>query len=406
MAKSYGYFNYGDVKDLIISYEPSQGCYITSKDKIHAVSKNAILVNEKNFKNYIPTNVLNKSINCHYDFEPKGANLHMAYVDENDLGTTFETENISTNEYKVYTSNIGFYSMTSIGQIARYDLSIIPTPSEAIVKINDIEQSSYNGYETEDVKYEISLEGYATRVGNVHLIEDTELNVTLPLEVHLTINVDQESAIVLVNGVEGKEHVLGQGDEVNVKITCDEYKTYTNTFIIEEDTVLDVVMVPAIVKVVYPGSTLPSTVSTGGIGPSSSYAFYNTGSYIRSYAGSYHKDNGSSYAWIKFTTPNKSTTISVQAYVSSESRYDFGAVYVGTKIYQPAKGTFQGSTGDGYGSYLMVQSGGSSYSTYSKTLEPNTTYYINLMYAKDSSNYSGSDCLFVKNITFETVDDE
>lgn len=410
MTESKGYYTYGDVKDYIINYNPSQGCYVLSKKEFPMVSKNAISSlpsTIKTFDKSISTNIINKTGTCHYNFEPKGANLHMAYFNNNDLSKQYETENIAINECKVYTSNIGFYEITTVGQIAKYDLSIVPTPSEALVKINDVEQSSYNGYETEDVKYEISLEGYATRIGNVHLMEDTELNIILPLEVHLTINVDQESAAVVVNGVEGKEHILGQGDEVNVEIICKGYKTYVNTFIIEEDTVLDVVLEKNVITVVYPGSTLPSTVTTSGISSSSSAAFYNSGTSLYSNTGSYNVNNGSSYAYIKFTTPNETTTVSIQAYVSSEANYDYGGVYVGTKEYRPAKSAISGKTTDGYGSWLMSSSGSnSSYSTYTKALEPNTTYYINFAYAKDGSGHKNSDRIFIRNITFKTFGDE
>mgnify|MGYP003290540349 CR=1 FL=1 len=149
--------------------------------------------------------------------------------------------------------------------------------------------------------------------------------------------------------------------------------------------------------------SLTSTVTTSGIGTSSSYAFYNTGSDLRSSSGSYNVNSGSSYAYIKFTTPNEKTTLSVQAYVSSEASCDFGGVYVGTKEYRPSKSNISSKTTDGYGSWLMSSSGNNtSYTTYSKTLEPNTTYYINFSYAKDGSVHTNSDRIFIKNITFQT----
>lgn len=409
MTESYGYYTYGDIKLKTLQGKTSWGFEKTPRT-VNVVSKNANSYKTEIAKNYDTSNsVLSVSKNalCNGISLVKSANSHFNSTDMTTETKSYSYDILNTKNVQVSTTDIGFYEITTTGQIAKYDLSIVPTPSEALVKINDVEQSSYNGYETEDIKYEISLEGYATRMGNVHLMEDTELNITLPLEVHLTINVDQEDAIVTVNDIEGKEHTFGQGDEISVKITCKGYKTYTNAFIIEEDTVLDVVMENNIVKVIYPGSTLPSTVSTNDIGSSSSYAFYNSGSNLYSHFGSYNIHSGSSYAWIKFTTPNKTTTLSLQAYVSSEANYDYGAVYVGTKVYRPSRATFKEGTTDGYGSYLMISSGNnSSYSTYTKTLEPNTTYYINLMYAKDESVDKNSDRLFVKNITFETIGDE
>lgn len=406
MTESYGYYTYGDVKLKTLQGKTSWGFEKTPRT-INVVSKNANSYKTEIAKNYDTSNAVlsvSKNALCNGISLVKSANSHF-----NSTNMTTEVKNygydiLDTKNVQLSTTDIGYYEITTCGQIARYDLLIIPTPSEAIVKINDAEQSSYNGYETEGIKYEISLEGYATRIGNVYLIEDTELNITLPLAVHLTINVDQESAVVTVNGVEGKEHTLGQGDEVTVKVTCAEYKTYTNTFIIEEDTVLDVDLQPSAITVVYPSSTLPSTVSTSGIGSSSSSAFYNTGTDLYSNSGSYGVKNGSSYAYIKFTTPNQSTTLSVQAYTSSEAYCDYGAIYVGTKIYQPSRSDIKNEVTDGYGSYMMVSAGNNtSYSTYTKTLEPNTTYYINLMYAKDGSANNYSDRLFVKNITFMTI---
>lgn len=394
MAESKGYYTYGDVKDFIINYNPSQGCYVISKNKSPMVSKNAISSlpsTIKTFDKCISTNVLNKSINCHYDFEPKGANLHMTYIDENDLGATFETENISTNQCKVYTPNIGFYEITSIGQIARHNLNISATPNESIIKINNVEQSSYNGYETEEVPYEVSCDGYKTEDGIVVLSNDMELNIELLLEVHLTINVNPTDAIVTVNGIEGKEHILGKGSNVTVIINCPDYKTYTNTFIIEEDTVLDVELESN--NIVFPGSTLPSNVTYTNVS-----SFSNNGSYLYS-TNTSHNSQGKAY--IKFTTPNKTTTISAQAYTSSESSCDFGVIYVGTSTYYPSVSNVRNLTTDGKGFYLYYGSGSnSSYSTYTGTLQPNTTYYISLSYVKDGSVSKNSDRFYVKNITF------
>ena len=396
MAESKGYYTYGDVKDFIITYNPSQGCYVISKNKSLMVSKNAISSlpsTIKTFDKCIPTNVLNKSINCHYDFEPKGANLHIPYIDENDLGATFETENISTNQCKVYTPNIGFYEITSIGQIARHNLNISATPNESIIKINNVEQSSYNGYETEEVPYEVSCDGYKTEDGIVVLSNDMELNIELLLEVHLTINVNPTDAIVTVNGIEGKEHILGKGSNVTVIIDCPDYKTYTNTFIIEEDTVLDVELKSNDINIVFPGSTLPSSVTYNNVS-----SFSNNGSYLYS-TNTSHSSQGKAY--IKFTTPNKTTTISAQAYTSSENNFDFGVIYVGTSTYYPSVSNARDKTTDGKGFYLYTGSGSnSSYSTYTGTLQPNTTYYISLSYVKDGSGSYYSDRFYVKKITF------
>ena len=227
MAESKGYYTYGDVKDFIINYNPSQGCYVISKNKFPMVSKNAISSlpsTIKTFDKCISTNITNKTIACHYDFEPKGANLHMAYIDNTGLSKQYETENISTNEYKVYTSDIGYYEITTYGQIARYNLNIIPSPSNATVIINGLEQTSYNGYETEEITYEVSCDGYKSRKRTFELVEDMTINVDLKAPTTLLrITTEPEDAIVIIDGEETHETYVVPGETITYQVYKDGY---------------------------------------------------------------------------------------------------------------------------------------------------------------------------------------
>lgn len=114
---------------------------------------------------------------------------------------------------------------------------------------------------------------------------------------------------------------------------------------------------------------------------------------------SYHVNSGSSYGYFKIHTPNKSTTFSVTAYVSSESNYDFGGCYVGTQIYNANRDAITSSVTDGHGKWVFMNSN-SSESTYTTTLEANTDYYIQFYYTKDNSGNSGEDRVIIKNIKF------
>lgn len=117
----------------------------------------------------------------------------------------------------------------------------------------------------------------------------------------------------------------------------------------------------------------------------------------------YHIDNGTAYGYIEFTTPATSCTVSVTGGVSSESNYDFGAVYIGKAVYEPDRNQIKQGTTDGNGQYMFKGSGNVTSATYTKELEPNTTYFLSFAYAKDSSQNSGNDCLFITNITFNAV---
>lgn len=117
----------------------------------------------------------------------------------------------------------------------------------------------------------------------------------------------------------------------------------------------------------------------------------------------YNVDNGTAYGYIEFTTPATSCTVSVTGGVSSESNYDFGAVYIGKAVYTPTQNQIKQGTTDGNGQYMFKGSGDVTSATYTKELEPNTTYFLSFAYAKDSSQNDRKDCLFITNITFNAV---
>ena len=117
----------------------------------------------------------------------------------------------------------------------------------------------------------------------------------------------------------------------------------------------------------------------------------------------YNIDNGTAYGYIEFTTPATSCTVSVTGGVSSEMNYDFGAVYIGKAVYEPTRYQISSAITDGNGQYILRGSGNVTSATYTKELEPNTTYFLSFAYAKDNSQNSGNDCLFITNITFNAV---
>lgn len=118
---------------------------------------------------------------------------------------------------------------------------------------------------------------------------------------------------------------------------------------------------------------------------------------ITSGPSSYNIDSGTSYGYIE-CYPTQQRTLTIVGYVSSESGYDFGAVYVGTKVYKPTQNQLRNNTTDGNGQYLLRGSGSNSSKTYTMTLEANKTYYINFAYCKDYSANSNSDRLIITKI--------
>lgn len=130
--------------------------------------------------------------------------------------------------------------------------------------------------------------------------------------------------------------------------------------------------------------------------------FQISGTSIQNSSTSYNVNSGTSYGYIQLTTKEQ-TTLSITASVGSESNYDFGGVYVGTKIYKPTQSQAKSKTTDGSGSYLMSISGSVSSKAYTMTLQANTTYYLNFFYVKDGSSNSNGDRFSVTEIKYRAV---
>lgn len=157
------------------------------------------------------------------------------------------------------------------------------------------------------------------------------------------------------------------------------------------------------VNLSYPFDNTYNTISTGSLLDNNNFVINDDSKAITSGPSSWHVNNGSSYGYIKFKTPDELTNVSVTCSVSSEANWDYGAVYVGTNLYQPTREQVKNGTTDGSGKYLMTGSGQVDKNTYTAELQPNTTYYLMFIYVKDSSGDSRDDRLTVYDITFTSA---
>lgn len=394
MSEAYGYYTYGDEKAKHIVGTSSYGIKKLNTD-INLISKEAncyIKTLDKDLT-YTLKNTVSKNSVCYYHNLNKSANIHLYYKETDLTSSTPEYIKINEDTFSFSSDVNGYYEIGLEGQIATHNVTINAQPETAITKINNTEQNTYIAVDTEDLNWEVSAEGYVSQSGEILNIHESKvLDITLLEAVLLTITCNIENATILINGIEGASQKVAKGEEITYVVSAPNYKTKTETLILNEDTVIEVELESMDISIVFPGTTLPSSVTY-----SSSY-FSNTGSYLYS-TNTSHSSTG--WAYLKFTTPNRATTLSVQAYTSSENNWDFGAVYVGTAIFHPKYSDIRSGATDGQGTYLYSGSGAnSSYSTYSMTLSANTTYYINLVYSKDSSGSSNSDRFYVRNITF------
>lgn len=138
---------------------------------------------------------------------------------------------------------------------------------------------------------------------------------------------------------------------------------------------------------------------------------YNTmQSSIVSGAKTFGVNSSYAYGYIKFHTPNTTDTdlltVSVTCNGYAEARYDVGFVFIDTSLHQITSvvkpTTSAGSTNSSYGYFLYnsYNKSTATYSTYTKVLNPDTDYYLQFAYTKDSSQHRYWDRLSITNIKF------
>lgn len=191
------------------------------------------------------------------------------------------------------------------------------------------------------------------------------------------------------------------GAQVSWSVSCTGYRTKTGTVSALSTQTINVTLeeLQAVDIVLSGDFSDPHNQLTSLVDGSN---FQISGTSIQNGSTSYNKDSGTSYGYIQLTT-KESTTLSITASVGSESNYDFGGVYVGTKIYKPTQSQAKSKTTDGSGSYLMSISGSVSSKAYTMTLQANSTYYLNFFYVKDGSGNSNGDRFNVTEIKYRAV---
>lgn len=191
------------------------------------------------------------------------------------------------------------------------------------------------------------------------------------------------------------------GAQVSWSVSCTGYRTKTGTVSALSTQTINVTLeeLQAVDIVLSGDFSDPHNQLTSLVDGSN---FQISGTSIQNGSTSYNKDSGTSYGYIQLTT-KESTTLSITASVGSENNYDFGGVYVGTKIYRPTQGQAKNKTTDGSGSYLIDISSSVSSKAYTMTLQANSTYYLNFFYVKDGSGNSNGDRFSVTEIKYRAV---
>lgn len=123
---------------------------------------------------------------------------------------------------------------TPVVPVEKVTLTIVPTPTDAIVKIDNAIATSVKVEKNKPVSYEVSKTGYITKSDTVTLTEDKTIEVTLeeelvPVEkVTLTIEPIPADAIVKLNDIEQTTIEVDKGTTVKIEVSKEGYKTQLN----------------------------------------------------------------------------------------------------------------------------------------------------------------------------------
>ena len=144
---------------------------------------------------------------------------------------------------------------------------INPTPSDAIVKINNMERKSYTGRYGENVTWEVSKVGYKPKSGSLTITED---EVTIPVEleitrVSLTINPTPADAVVTINGKTQKTITVDYGTEVSYSVAKIGYDTKSAKITLVENTNLDIELSQTVVVLTINPTPSDATVIIAGV---------------------------------------------------------------------------------------------------------------------------------------------
>lgn len=122
-----------------------------------------------------------------------------------------------------------------------FNFSILPTPSNAKVTINDVETTSVSVEYGTVVSYSISALGYHEQTGSLEVVEDTVLPISLNIkQFSFEINALPAGATVVINGEERTSIVADYGTNIEWTVSAPNRESKSGSLILTEDTSLNV----------------------------------------------------------------------------------------------------------------------------------------------------------------------
>ena len=232
----------------------------------------------------------------------------------------------------------------------------------------------------------------------------------------LTVNTTPSNATVKLTyrgtTINGNKIMVPANSEVNVEITCDQYKTIRKTVTVTEKSQIDnnIMVVNKTVHANFANNYTFSHVESTLLG-NNNFAIDTDKKCLYSKK-AYNVNNGIStgYIHIPTNTFNEDMTLKVSVRTNAETRWDTGVILVGNSNYT-ITGTFKRNETEGSeitlisNKYtLLYNSSGKNETGFrivSTTLKANTEYYIIFAYTKDDSGNDNEDKMFIQSIDIE-----
>lgn len=305
-------------------------------------------------------------------------------------------------------------------------------PAGYVISFNDSiapEQDgiAYIPYKTTKVTYCMINPNYLPVTGEIDvsaMARSEEKDITLEDTAKdtsgytLTVNTTPANATVKLTykgaTLTGNKIMVPANAEVNIEITCNNYKPIRKTVTVSEKSQIDnnTMQFYKTEHANFANNYTFSHVESTLLG-NNNFAI-DTGKKCLYSKKAYNVDNGIStgYIHIPTNTFNEDMTLKVSVRTNAESNWDTGVILVGNANYT-ITGTFKRNEEEGSeiilisNKYtLLYNSRGKSetaFRTVSTTLKANTEYYIIFAYTKDNSGNSNEDKMFIQSIDIDNI---
>ena len=246
-------------------YVSKEGTYILTADKEEVVALDkqqiTITVTATPEDATVKLNgVTQKSITVDYGTEVSYEVSKTGYVSKSGTVSAINTETITIELVK-----------------QKVTLTIAPTPEDAVVKINGIEQKTITVDYGTQVTYEVSKTGYVSKTATISVVNTETLYVSLSNEqVTITITPTPEDATVKLNGVVQKSITVDYGTQVTYEVSKTGYVSKSGNIIADETQTLPVELVKQQVTLTIVPTPEDATVKLNGVVQKSITVDYGT----------------------------------------------------------------------------------------------------------------------------------